>query len=451
VERAVTDSASISTDRLIHTLEQLIALPGSPGHPEELAAIADTSAALMRAAGLRSDIIPTSGAPLVVGRRSGRAPFSLMFYHHYDVASTGPWRSWDHDPCQLSEREGMLYGRGVADGKGPLAAHLHALASLIDAEGELPCGVVVVAEGDALAGSPFLPQAIVDHRELLRADACLATGGDRDAHGRPFCYSGSKGMLQVRLRADGAAHALPAGLATSVPNPLWRLLWALTQIKSDQEEILIEDFYETIEGPDRNDSRALRAAAFDEEIRLSAWNMSQMLFGMSGGAVIQAETTLPTCNVSIVHVESAGDLAHIPTSASARLDFQLVPRQQPQVVHDLLCAHLEAKGLADISVVRLPGGYPPAATPLDDPFIQWIGAVGQHVYGGPLTVLPRGAFAMPLTFFQQAFGMPVATIACAQPDSAFLAPNEHIALEDLVNHGQLAVEILRACAQNTIA
>jgi acetylornithine deacetylase/succinyl-diaminopimelate desuccinylase-like protein len=401
----------------------------------------------MRAAGLKVDSVPTSGSPLVIGRRAGRQPFTMLLYHHYDVAPTGPWKTWDHEPQQLAERNGVLYGRGVADGKGPLAAHLQALAGLLEAEGELPCGVVVAVEGDALRGSPFLGQAIVDHRELLRADACLATGGVRDGHGRPFYYGGAKGLLQVSLRAEGASHALPAGLAASVPNPLWRLMWALTQVKSDQEEILIEGFYDSIEGPSRSESRALRSATVDDAARLEAWQLDQLLFGLKGEAVIQAEVSLPTCNVSMLHVEPHGDLPLLPTSASANLDFQLVPRQHPQAVYDLLCAHLRSKGLADISVTRLPGGYPSASTALDHAFLERIGEAAPQVYGGALTLLPRGTLALPLSFFQQAFGMPVASIACARPGSAFLAPNEHIPLEDLAAHGQLVIELMRLYGQ----
>jgi acetylornithine deacetylase/succinyl-diaminopimelate desuccinylase-like protein len=443
----VTEPALISTDQLINNLDQLIALPGSPGHPEELVAVAGRVAALMRGCGLAVETVATAGAPLVVGRRTGRSPFSLLVYHHYDVAPPGPWRAWHHDPYQLAELDSVLHGRGVASGKGPLIAHLNAIAALLEADGDLPCGVVVVAEGDGMAGSPHLAAALADHRDLLRADAVLATGGERDATGRPFCYSGAKGLLQVRLRSTGAAHTLPAGLAASVPNPLWRLLWALGQIKSDQEEILIEGFYDTIEGPARNETRALRDAALDEQGRQAAWQLQQFLFAMTGPAVMQAETTLPTCNITSFAAEPVSELAVIPTSATARLDFQLVPRQHPQVICDLLCEHLNAKGLADIQVERIIGGYPAAQIPIDDPFVALVSATGRHIHGEPLVILPRGPFAQPLGLFGQAYSIPYATVGLARYDSAVIAPNEHIPLPDLVRHGQLLIELLYVCAQ----
>jgi acetylornithine deacetylase/succinyl-diaminopimelate desuccinylase-like protein len=441
----VTDPALISTDSLISNLDQLIALPGSSGHVDELAMVAARVATLMRSYKLEVEVLSTASAPIVVGRRSGRSPFTLMLYHHYDVAPTGPWRSWNHEPFQMAERESVLYGRGVAAGKGPLSAHLNALAALIESEGDLPCGVVVVAEGDGLAGSPALAKALTEHRDLLRADACLATGGDRDEHGRPFCYTGTKGLLQLKLRAIGANQSLPAGLAPTVSNPLWRLIWALTQIKSDQEEILIGGFYDTIEGPSRAESKALRAAHVDEQARLHAWDVSQFLFAMNGAALIQAEATLPTCNITSVTSEPNYDLALIPQSANARIDFQLVPRQHPQTIVDLLRDHLDAKGLGDIQIERIPGGYPAAHTAIDDPFVNHVSSVGRHIHGEALSILPRGPFALPLALLGEAYSMPTVTVGLARPDSATSAANEHIPLPDLVRHGQLLIELLYVC------
>jgi acetylornithine deacetylase/succinyl-diaminopimelate desuccinylase-like protein len=446
-ERDVTEPALISTDRLMSDLDQLLSLPGSPGEAEELAAVATRVASLMRGHGLHVTTVATPGAPVVIGRRAGRHPFSLLLFHHYDAMPSGPWRAWHHEPFQLAEREGMLYGRGVADGKGPLAAHLSAIRSLLDAERELPCGVVVVAEGESLTGSPGLGAAVASAHSLLKADACLASGGERDAADRPFCYTGAKGLLQVRLRASGANQALPPGMAASVANPLWRLLWALGHVKSDQEEVLIEGFYDDVEGPSRTENQALRSLSMDEGGRKRAWGIAQFLFDLDGAALVRTEGTLPTCNVTDLAVEPSSDLPIIPVAATARVDFQLVPRQHPQAISDRLRAHLANKGMADIAVERLPGGYPAVHTPFEHPFVQRLRAVGEQLYTAPLPLLPQGPFAQPLFFFAEAFGIPVAALGCARADSAMSAPNEHIPLADLIRHGQLLIDLLYACAE----
>jgi acetylornithine deacetylase/succinyl-diaminopimelate desuccinylase-like protein len=444
----VIKQAVISTDQLLSALDQLVGAPGGSGQAEELAAAADHVAALMRGHGLQVEMIATPGAPVVIGRRAGRQPFTLLLYHHYDVPPPGPWRAWHHDPFQLAEREATLYGRGVADGKGPLAAQLSALTALTEAEGDLPCGVVMVAEGEGLIGSPHLGAVVAEHHALLKADACLATGGEHDLAGRPLCYSGVKGLLRVRLSVGGANQALPPGMAASVPNPLWRLLWALGQIKSDQEEILINGFYDDVEGPSRAENQALRRVALDEAGRMAGWGLRQFLFALEGVTLVRTEATMPTCNIAALTTEPGGDFSGIPTAASARVDFQLVPRQHPQAIVELLQAHLVAKHLADIAVERLSGGYPAVHTVIEHPFVQQVSDIGRHVYSAPLALLPHGPFAQPLFFFAEAFGIPVAAVGCARHDSAINAPNEHIPLPDLVRHGQLLIELLEACAGN---
>lgn len=164
----MAELAIISIDHLLDDLEQLLSQPGVAGQTDELIAVAAKVAALMSGCGLEVQTLTTPGAPVVIGRRAGRQPWTLMLYHHYDVPSPGPWRAWHHEPFQLAEREGILYGRGIAAGKGPLVAHLNAIASLIASEGELPCGVVVVAEGEGLIGSPHLGAAIADSARAVQ-------------------------------------------------------------------------------------------------------------------------------------------------------------------------------------------------------------------------------------------------------------------------------------------
>lgn len=433
-----------SAEHLLDALESLIALPGTVGQHDDRTQLVKRMRSLMQQAGLDTHMFHSDTSPVLIGRRHGRSPFTILLYHHYDCTAAGPFRSWNHDPYCLAERDGLLYARGVAHGRGPLAAHLSALTSILAQDGELPCSVVMIVEGQALTGSPRLAYVLDEQRDLLRADLCLASFGDRDAKGRPVCYSGSKGLLQLRMQVYGASHSLAAGLAASVPNPLWRLLWALSHIKSDQEEILIEGFYDSVDGPDKNESRALRETIRPDEQRLTEWKIGQMLFALSGASVIQAEVSLPTCNVTSVLTEPSSDLALIPTRASALVDFQLVPRQSPQAMFELIREHLASKGLADVELERLPGGYPAVTTPIISDTIIALSEAGRGIYEAPLSILPRGPFVAPLALFAQAYGIPVASIGIERPDSHIYAANERISLNDLLDHAQLLITALNS-------
>jgi acetylornithine deacetylase/succinyl-diaminopimelate desuccinylase-like protein len=405
--------------------------------------MAETVAQLARRAGLDAHIEQTPGPPLVLASRAGRASFTLLLYHHYDCTPPGPWRAWDHEPFQLAERDGALFGRGVAHGKGPLLAHLHALHTLLEHEGELPCNVVLLAEGEGLSGSAQLGPALAQHRAQLRADACLATAGSRDVNGLPFCYTGCKGLLQVLLRAEAAREALPAGLATIVRNPIWRLVGALASLKGDDEEIKIAGFYDDVAGPSRRDNTTLRQTNLDEAGRLSAWGLPAFLFDMSGPALSQAEVTLPTCNITSVSAGPASDLPLVPTSAQATLDMQLVPEQQPARMFELLQQHLQSRQFTDVEATALPGGYGSAVTDYDHPLVQHLACAGEIVFGSPLQVLPAGSFALPLRLLAEALELPTMSLALARASSAIHGPNEHLPLDDLLQHAAVLMELLR--------
>jgi acetylornithine deacetylase/succinyl-diaminopimelate desuccinylase-like protein len=389
-------------------------------------------------------VIHTPGAPVVLAHLGGRAERTLLLYHHYDTASPGPWREWSHEPLQLAERSGIFYARGVVAGKGPLAAHIQALHSILQADGALPCGVTIVAEGHGMSGSPHLAEVLAAHADFLRADACLASQGERTIQGMPLCYSGTKGHLQVRLHARSGTYPLPSSLSPSLRNPLWRLSWTLTCIKGDDEDIKIAGFYDSVEGPTRAENALLRLVEIDEAARLRAWQRKEFLFGMSGHALVRAEATLPTCNLSAITCDPAGDAARIPASAEATLDFQLVPNQQPEAIFAQLQAHLAERGFADIAVERLPGGYPPAFTPHDAPFISLVSEAGAAVYGAPLSTVPAGPLALPLQMFIERFGLVAASVGIARPDSAIHGPDERVPIDDLSRHAQLLGEVLAA-------
>lgn len=433
-------------EKLAHRLRDLCAIPTDGARSDDLHAAAHFVGTLLHSIGMdvrRSDV---PGAPLIVARRAGRSARTIVLYHHYDTAPAGPWRAWSHEPFALAERDSALYARGVVDGKGPFIAHLQALEALLTAEGELPCTVVVVVEGAAHQGSPTLAAALAAHADVLHADGVLGSVGERTAGGTPLCYSGSKGLLQVRLSTPSDAHPIAAGFAPTIRNPLWRLIWALGQIKGEDEDIRIAGFYDQVEGPTRAENVALRQISLDEPGRLAAWGGSEFLFGMSGAALVRAETTLPTCNIGAIVCEPLLDHALIPASASARLDFQLVPNQTPEAMCALLKAHLAATGFADVGVELLPGGYPPARSDPTASFIQQISAAGTAVYGHPLPTVPAGPFTLPLHTLATLSGAPAASLGLRRPASSLFGPDEHAPLDDLIRHGQILIEVLRRTA-----
>lgn len=419
-------------DTMLEHLRTLVAFPSVMGDDAVLDATATAVAELMRQCGLQASLHPTEGAPIIIAHRAGRSKRHILFHNHYDVVPPGPWREWHHEPFGLAEREGRVYGRGVASDKGNLIARLAAVKSLLEHEGELPVGVTFLVEGDALQGSPYLANFVADQAGKLQADLVISFGGVLDAKNVPYLYAGVRGRLVVMLRVLGPHASLSADMATSVTNPAWRLLWALNHIKNESEEVLIEGFYDTVIAPSREASKLTRALEIDEAGRLHAWGIKQFLFDMTGATLARAETFNPTCNIGAINVSSGiGPNPSIPVAAEALIDFGLVPEQRPNEVIRLLREHLAVAEYADIAVENVKGAYPPATTALDSFAITLLGTTIETVYGIPAQVVPLAAFALPLHLFTAGMNVPALPLGIVQPDSVVRGPNESVPLDNL--------------------
>ncbi len=94
-------------------------------------------------------------------------PTQLHILGHLDVVGEGT--GWDTDPYTCVERDGMLYGRGVSDDKGPVCAALFAMKAVRDLGIPLSKNVRLIMGTDEESGSsdiayyyarePYAPQA----------------------------------------------------------------------------------------------------------------------------------------------------------------------------------------------------------------------------------------------------------------------------------------------------
>src|SRR3712207_9122436 len=83
--------------------------------------------------------------------------------------------------------------------------------------------------------------------------------------GRIRLSCGLKGICYVELSARGANTDLHSSRATIVPNPAWRLIWALASLKGPDERIAVDGFYDRVLAPTPEEERAIAAMPFDEE------------------------------------------------------------------------------------------------------------------------------------------------------------------------------------------
>lgn len=153
---------------LLDTLAALVAIPSVKGEPSEGAPFGKEP---RRALDKMMEICASKGlAARVCGNVVGCADYSpngeaaLGILSHLDVVPAEP-ENWHSNPYAMTERDGVLYGRGVIDDKGPAAAALLAVCCVKELGIPLKKGVRLIYGTDEENGS--------EDMEIYRAEERL--------------------------------------------------------------------------------------------------------------------------------------------------------------------------------------------------------------------------------------------------------------------------------------
>jgi len=437
-------------EEAIRELQELCRLPSVSAQGRAIEETADYLADRLSALGFRAEVVPKPGEghPVVWAHQEGRSPRTLLFYDHYDVQPPEPLEEWSSPPFEPVVRAGRIYGRGASDNKGNIVARLFALRAWREVRGGLPCGVKFCIEGDEEIGSPHMEEWVAQNRHLLQADACIWEGGGVTWDGRPYLTLGVKGLLYVELEVQALARDAHSSWGTVLPNAAWRLVWALASLKGDDEQVRIPGFYDRVRPPAPEEEAAVAALPAEEEETLRAYGAQGFVCGLSGVEVRRRHVFEPTATIDglVAGYTGPGPKTVLPARAVAKLDFRLVPDQDPEDILEKLRRHLEAAGFADVQVRAL-AGERPARTPIGHPFVALVRRVLAEAYGREPAVVPSMAGTGPLYPFVHTLGLPVADFGVGYPGSRIHAPDENIRLEDFLRGAKAVALLLGAFAE----
>ncbi len=209
-------------------LKDLVAIPTHDGIEEAVRYLEGR----LKAIGVECQIGGKDGKPLYLLAELGQGEPSLIFNGHIDTVPPGREDEWRHPPFAGHSQDGLLWGRGAADAKGPLAAQAAAFESLV---GQLPKGrLVFMAVGEEERGGLGTQAALAAG---VRAQGALV-GEPTDLE----VHVAHKGVLRAAITVRGkAAHASnPQGGA----NAIMGMARVLPQLQALHQEITSrwEDF-----------------------------------------------------------------------------------------------------------------------------------------------------------------------------------------------------------------
>ena len=226
-------------DEFKATLVELSKIPsisadGFP--PEEVRRSAEATADVMRRVGIENvQILEIEGVhPYVYGdwMKKPGAP-TILLYGHHDVQPPGRPEKWLSPAFEPTERKGRLYGRGTADDKAGVMAHVAAVACYLQSAGGVPCNVKFLIEGEEEIGSENLGRFLEKYKDMMAADFIVLSDTANFDTGIPALTYQLRGITQVDVEVQVLDHPLHSGMwGGPVPDPvqvLSKLIAGLTR------------------------------------------------------------------------------------------------------------------------------------------------------------------------------------------------------------------------------
>lgn len=289
---------------------------------------------LLRGAGVqqidRLDLPDT--APIITATVPGPpgAP-TVLLYAHYDVQPAGDLAAWRTDPFTPTEVDGAIYGRGVADDKSNLIAHLGALRAL---GGRPPVTLKIVFEGQEEWGSP-LDSYPPHHPELFACDAMVIADMGNLEPGRPTFTTALRGDTEVMVSLRTLPEPKHSGEYGGVaPDALIALIHALATLHDDQGDVAVAGL--------RDDTWSGAAPITEDHFRT--------MIGVPPGTPLFGRDTVadrlwsgPAITVVGMDVPATeGAVLAVNPYAKALINVRVHPRQSAREAQDAVVAHLEA-------------------------------------------------------------------------------------------------------------
>lgn len=414
-------------------LERLFAYLRMPSISAYGGGIGETTAfltGLLDGMGLAVERLETPGWPVIVGRRAGPAGTpTVLLYGHYDVQPPDPIELWHSPPFEPEIRDGRIYARGAGDNKGQHFAQLLALETLLAVDGELPCSVIVVLEGEEEVGSPHIAEVVRANRDRLNADLVITSDGPVHESGRPTVELGVRGVLSFELRARGANRDLHSGNFGGIaPNPIWTLVHLLATMKNDAGDISIEKFHDGIVAPSAAELDAIARLPIDLTGSMAALGIDRLDAPPDRG-YYERLMAFPTLTINGLHggYGGPGSKTVLPSEAVAKCDARLVSDQGPDAVFAAITAHV-ARHAPEVEVIHQ-GAMAPSKTRIDSPFVAPVVAGVRAATGEEPLLVPAMGGSLPEYVWTKVLGVPALVVPYANADESNHAPNENIEVE----------------------
>lgn len=430
---AVLARADENIDFALSRLFELLKIPSissESAHRHECVKAGQFLVDELNSIGFDAKLAEGKGLPLVLAH-GGKGDRHILFYGHYDVQPVDPLELWRNPPFEprLEELDGntIIFGRGSSDDKGQTMTFIEACRAYYQINGDLPCRVTILLEGEEESDTISLIPFMKENKELLKADAAFICDTERWNYETPAITIGLRGNITGEVRIHAANRDLHSGLyGGPAANPITILCGIIAKMRDENGKITLDGFYDGV--PDVSDELKSnwQSLGFSETEFLGNVGLSDA-FGEKGLSALEQLWARPTAEICGINGGYIGDgfKTVIPSYAYAKVSFRLVGDQDPDKVWAAFENHVRDNLPKDCRVefIKNSGGRGIALSE-NNFFIKQASIALEKEWNKPAALIGCGASIPVANDFREILDMDAILVGFAMPDDNIHSPNE---------------------------
>ena len=435
-------------------LKDLVRIPSvswSSFDPQNVQRSAEAVASLVESTGLFEEVqilrsrkadSDELGQPAVVARRNP-APGkpTVLLYAHHDVQPPGDENVWESEPFEPLEKNGRLYGRGAADDKAGIMAHVTALRLLPSLVNDVELGIVLFIEGEEEFGSPSFENFLSDHHDLLAADVIVVADSGNWNTETPALTTTLRGNATFKLTVRTLDHALHSGMfGGAVPDAFMAFAGLVSSFYSTTGSVVVDGLYRvSAETPEYDDAQMREESGVLDAVSL-----------IGDGHVLErlwSQSSITVTGVDIPDVANASNT--LLPNVSARISVRVAPGQSASEAFAAVRKHIETHvpfgALVEFDDVNLGEAF---ETDTSGWAAQSISSALSQAWEKDTVYMGVGGSIPFISSFVSAFpGAQVLVTGVEDPDSRAHSPNESLHIESFEK--AIVAELMFLAATNS--
>jgi acetylornithine deacetylase/succinyl-diaminopimelate desuccinylase-like protein len=407
-----------------------------PKYKEQVLACAEWLRLKLTAIGLEAVQHETPGHPIIVARgprKKGRP--TVLIYGHYDVQPVDPLALWRRPPFNPGIENGIVTARGASDNKGQIFAHILGVAQTLKEKGDLPVNLIMLIEGEEEIGSPNLAAFLARHRKDLACDVVAISDSGMIAPGHPTFTYGLRGLAAVEVTVTGPDHDLHSGIfGGAVENPATVLARLIAGLHDKNLKVALAGFYDGVKPLASWERKAWKKLPLQES-ELLKMTGAPALRGEKGFSALERIWARPTAEVNGIGggYQGEGTKTVLPSKASAKFTFRLVPDQDPKKIIKMVRDYFQKNAPPSVRLQIVPGhsGEPYLVDPNAGFGLAAQRALGRLFPGKKPALIREGGSIPIVADFKSILNADTLLLGFALPDCNAHSPNETFPLAHL--------------------